>query len=118
MKMIRLVSCEYNKAISYAWLIISRYAYNDSIWLCKQIESFQASWRLREDLHPRTVQGLQKLDPEIRCLASFGKRAYSREMDTQRMLLKDLLGGEYNRASPDRLLILARCTQFSAIRGS
>ena len=73
--------------------MISRYLYNDAMWLAEQLRDFAASWTAREDLNPR-AHGKVKLDSEIQSLEKFGKRAYGNEMSTQRTILSDLLGGE------------------------
>jgi centromere/kinetochore protein ZW10 len=69
-----------------------RFTYNDSIWLCDKLEEFQSEWIKRTDLSPRAF-GKVKLETEIKTLQSFGKRAYTTEMNTQRTVIGDLLGG-------------------------
>lgn len=69
-----------------------RYTYNDTIWLCDKLGEFVESWGKREDLVLR-ARNLVKLGPEIDKLASFGKRAYSSELTSQRTIIDDFLGG-------------------------
>ncbi|KAI9739539.1 MAG: hypothetical protein M1834_006255 [Cirrosporium novae-zelandiae] len=59
------------------------YLYNDSLWLAEQLRT------ANQTPHP----GRLKLDPDIETLESFGKLSYSREMETQRIILGDLLDG-------------------------
>lgn len=54
---------------------------------------FQSEWEKRTDLSPRAF-GKVKLGPEIKNLESFGKRAYTNELTSQRTVITDLLGGE------------------------
>lgn len=62
------------------------------MWLVDRLKSFSTEWHSRKDLTPRALN-LVKVDSEIGPLESFGKRAYKNEMDTQRTILHDLLGG-------------------------
>ncbi|QSZ29804.1 hypothetical protein DSL72_004322 [Monilinia vaccinii-corymbosi] len=71
------------------------FSYNDAMWLVDKLRSFSAEWHLRADLTPRALN-LVKVDSEIGPLERFGKRAYKNEMDTQRTILHDLLGGSQN----------------------
>ncbi|KAI9648744.1 ribosome biogenesis protein ytm1 [Ciborinia camelliae] len=68
------------------------FSYNDAMWLVDKLKSFSTKWHSRTDLPPRAFN-LVKIDSEIGPLESFGKRAYKNEMDTQRAILNDLLGG-------------------------
>jgi centromere/kinetochore protein ZW10 len=71
------------------------FAYNDSIWLCDKLVEFQSEWEKRTDLSSRAY-GRVKLGPEILNLESFGKRAYTNELNAQRTIINDLLGGAQN----------------------
>lgn len=71
------------------------YAYNDSMWLCDRFKEYAVEWEGRTDL-PARAYGKVKLDPEIRALQSFGKRAYTNEMIAQRTVINDLMGGAQN----------------------
>jgi protein transport protein DSL1/ZW10 len=72
------------------------YTYNDSMWLSDRFREYAAEWNSRTDLPPRTY-GKVKLGPEIKALQSFGKRAYTNEMISQRTIINDLMGGAYFR---------------------
>ena len=69
----------------------SMYLYNDSLWLAQELRTITST---RE----ATRQGTRpthklKLENDIESLEVFGRRAYSREMETQRTILGDLLDG-------------------------
>lgn len=68
------------------------FLYNDTIWLGDQLNDFIKAWKARDDLPART-RGLLKLDPEIKVLQSFGRRAYTNELNGQRGVINDLMGG-------------------------
>lgn len=78
---------------SHKLIILSRYLYNDALWLAEQLRDFGKNWATRKDLSPR-ASGKVRLDSEVEMLQKFGKRAYGNEMSTQRTILNDLLGGE------------------------
>lgn len=69
------------------------YLYNDAVWLSEKLREFAAEWKNRDDLPPRAY-GMVKLDPEIKILESFGKRAYTNELNAQRTIINDLLAGK------------------------
>lgn len=68
------------------------YLYNDAVWLSEKLKEFSANWKNRDDLPPRAF-GMVRLDSEIKILESFGKRAYTNELNAQRTIINDLLGG-------------------------
>lgn len=70
------------------------YLYNDAMWLAERLRDFVTSWNLREDLSTRAY-GMVKLDSEIKVLESFGKRAYTNELNSQRTIINDLLNGKF-----------------------
>lgn len=73
-------------------LICSRYLYNDALWLSERLRDCAESWASRQDLGPR-ARGKVKMDNEITVMEKFGKRGYGNEMNTQRTVITDLLGG-------------------------
>lgn len=89
---IRLETCKDLAYASISHLTTPRFTYNDSIWLCDKLDEFQLEWAKRTDLSPRAY-GRVKLDSEIKNLKSFGKRAYTNELNAQRTVISDLLGG-------------------------
>ena len=70
------------------------FLYNDTLWLAERLSDFVIAWKAREDLPPRAT-ALVRLDSEIETLKSFGKRAYTNELNAQRTVINDLLGGMY-----------------------
>jgi centromere/kinetochore protein ZW10 len=62
------------------------------MWLSEQLKLFVAEWNKRVDLSPRAY-GMVRLDNEIKVLGSFGKRAYTNELNSQRTVISDLLDG-------------------------
>lgn len=59
------------------------FLYNDSLWLAERLQEYQKGQK----------NSRMKLDPDISALSAFGKRAYGREMESQRTILSDLLDG-------------------------
>ena len=70
------------------------YLYNDAVWLSEELKQFALEWKNRDDLQPRAY-GMVRLDPEIKILESFGKRAYTSELNAQRTIINDLLAGKF-----------------------
>ncbi|KAL2133111.1 hypothetical protein VTI74DRAFT_2913 [Chaetomium olivicolor] len=77
------------------------YLYNDSSYLAEQLSNFAATWKTREDLHPR-AKAMLRLDNDVKSLQSFATRAYTNELSLQKTVLRDLLGGEQNLIQQDR----------------
>ncbi|PVH71756.1 centromere/kinetochore protein-like protein zw10 [Cadophora sp. DSE1049] len=71
------------------------YLYNDAMWLSERFQQFLTEWKSREDIPPRAYN-LVKLEPETKVLISFGKRAYTNELNAQRTIINDLLGSVQN----------------------
>ncbi|KAH6694901.1 centromere/kinetochore protein-like protein zw10 [Leptodontidium sp. MPI-SDFR-AT-0119] len=71
------------------------YLYNDAMWLSEHFQQFLSDWQNRDDISPRAYT-LVKLEPETKVLVSFGKRAYTNELNAQRTIINDLLGGAQN----------------------
>lgn len=65
------------------------YLYNDCMRLNTSLTSFAANMKNERPLASRR----SKLDDDIEALTSFGKRAYGKEMESQRTILRDLLDG-------------------------
>ena len=76
------------------------FLYNDSFYLAEQLRLFvdHQAKRSTADSSPPTLN----LDADISALELFGKRAYGREMESQRTILGDLLDGAQG---------LANCTE-------
>lgn len=69
------------------------YLYNDATYLAEKLGDFASQWKTREDLTPR-AQNMLRIENDIKALQGFASRAYSNEMNTQKTIVKDLLGGE------------------------
>jgi len=67
------------------------FLYNDSLYMAEQLRLFveQRAKHSTADSSPSTLN----LDADISALELFGKRAYGREMESQRTILGDLLDG-------------------------
>lgn len=65
------------------------------MWLADQLRTLSNEWANRQDLSTK-AHGKVKLDAEILLVEKFGRRAYGNEMNTQRTILNDLLGGMLN----------------------
>ncbi|CZS94014.1 uncharacterized protein RAG0_04056 [Rhynchosporium agropyri] len=76
------------------------YLYNDAMWLSERLEQFTREWQNGEVI-PERAYNLVRLDPEIKVLVSFGKRAYTSELNAQRTVINDLLGGAQNFFQPE-----------------
>lgn len=76
------------------------YLYNDAMWLAERFQQFQSDWQNRPDI-PRRTLAMVKIETERGVLLSFGKRAYTNELNAQRTIINDLLGGTFfTLASP------------------
>ncbi|KAL3418199.1 is centromere binding protein at prophase [Phlyctema vagabunda] len=71
------------------------YLYNDALYLSDQLKQYGEKWALRDDL-PLRVRNKLKLEPEMKALEGFGKRAYIDEMNSHKTIIKDLMGGAQN----------------------
>jgi len=78
------------------------FLYNDATYLAEELHKFSSTWKAREDIVPRAVTML-RLDNDIKTLQSFAAHAYSTEMTTQKLIIRDLLGGAQNPLQQDDL---------------
>ncbi|KAK5660157.1 hypothetical protein OQA88_13626 [Cercophora sp. LCS_1] len=76
------------------------YLYNDATYLSERLADFAASWKKREDITTR-AQNMLRLDGDIKSLQSFARRAYSNEMNIQKTILRDFLGGDQSVLQQD-----------------
>lgn len=72
----------------------SMFLYNDSLWLAERLQQLGSHHITRSGNHiqSRTTHNLN-LEAHILALESYGKRAYSKEMESQRTIITDLLDG-------------------------
>ena len=72
----------------------SMFLYNDSLWLaeCLQQLASHHTTRSGKRIQSRTAHNLN-LEAHVLALESYGKRAYAKEMESQRTIITDLLDG-------------------------
>lgn len=72
----------------------SMFLYNDSLWLAERLQQLSSHHTTRSGKHiqSRTAHNLN-LEAHVLALASHGKRAYAKEMESQRTIMTDLLDG-------------------------
>ncbi|KAJ3510332.1 hypothetical protein NM208_g15545 [Fusarium decemcellulare] len=78
------------------------FLYNDAMYLAEKLSEFSAGWKKREDLTPR-ARNMLRLDNDIKSLQSFANRSYSSEMNIQKTVLRDLLGGSHSLMQQDEM---------------
>ncbi|KAF7558063.1 hypothetical protein G7046_g5889 [Stylonectria norvegica] len=76
------------------------FLYNDAMYLAENLSAFSEAWKNREDLTPR-ARSMLRLDNDIKSLQSFANRSYSNEMNIQKTILRDLLGGSQSIMQQD-----------------
>jgi centromere/kinetochore protein ZW10 len=69
------------------------YLYNDSLYLAEKLRGFVTDYGSRTNSSDRQTPGKLNLHADIKALELFGKRAYVKEMETQRTIVGDLLDG-------------------------
>src|SRR5437762_2905691 len=69
------------------------FLYNDSLWLGERLREFLETRAQRTSAAGPGTAGKLSLESDIKHLEAFGKRAYSREMESQRTILVDFLDG-------------------------
>ena len=72
----------------------SMFLYNDSLWLAERLQQLASHHTTRSGRHiqSRTAHNLN-LEAHVAALESYGKRAYAKEMESQRTIITDLLDG-------------------------
>ena len=68
----------------------SMYLYNDSLYMCEQIRKFSER---HSKLAVPAISNPLSVEIDVTALEMFGKRAYGKEMESQRTILGDLLDG-------------------------
>ncbi|KAH0563008.1 hypothetical protein GP486_002428 [Trichoglossum hirsutum] len=69
------------------------FLYNDGLWLGERLREFSDTRAAHASAASPRITGKLSLESDIRHLETLGKRAYSREMESQRMILVDFLDG-------------------------
>lgn len=70
------------------------------MYLAEKLSDFSSSWKQREDLTPR-AKALLRLDNDVKSLQGFANRSYATEMNVQKTILRDLLGGAQSLLQQD-----------------
>ncbi|KAI8659845.1 hypothetical protein NCS56_01202600 [Fusarium sp. Ph1] len=78
------------------------FLYNDAMYLAEKLSEFAEGWKKREDLTPR-ARSMLRLDNDIKSLQSFANRSYANEMNIQKTVLRDLLGGSSSLMQQDEM---------------
>lgn len=90
----------YAPCFSFCLLVATRFLYNDTLYLAEKLSDFANSWKERNDLSPR-AQKMLRLENDVKTMQSFAARAYSNEMNIQKTVLRDLMGGEQSLLQQD-----------------
>lgn len=85
-----------------------RYLYNDANYIAEKLADFAAAWKERKDISAR-AQNMLRLDNDVKIMQGFATRAYSSEMNTQKLVLRDLLGGNFRHESDHTEFVLTQC---------
>ncbi|QPC79233.1 hypothetical protein HYE68_009985 [Fusarium pseudograminearum] len=78
------------------------FLYNDAMYLAERLSEFADAWKKREDLTPR-ARNMLRLDNDIKSLQSFANRSYANEMNIQKTILRDFLGGAQSLMQQDEM---------------
>lgn len=68
------------------------FQYNDALWLASEIEKATEDWKARSTA-PSRAHGKIKFDVEIEKIQRWGKLAYAEELNEQKTIVLDLMGG-------------------------
>lgn len=72
------------------------------MYLAERLSEFADAWKKREDLTPR-ARNMLRLDNDIKSLQSFANRSYANEMNIQKTILRDFLGGAQSLMQQDEM---------------
>ncbi|KAM0374852.1 hypothetical protein ACHAPK_002946 [Fusarium culmorum] len=78
------------------------FLYNDAMYLAERLSEFADAWKKREDLTPR-ARNMLRLDNDIKSLQSFANRSYANEMNIQKTILRDFIGGAQSLMQQDEM---------------
>ncbi|KAH7151986.1 hypothetical protein B0J13DRAFT_497658 [Dactylonectria estremocensis] len=76
------------------------FLYNDARYLAESLSDLSDNWKKREELTLR-ARNMLRLDNDIKSLQSFANRSYANEMNIQKTILRDLLGGSQSVMQQD-----------------
>ncbi|KAM0242928.1 hypothetical protein ACHAP5_007111 [Fusarium lateritium] len=88
------------------------YLYNDAMYLAEKLTEFADGWKKRERLTPR-ARNMLRLDNDIKSLQSFANRSYANEMNIQKTILRDFLGGAQSLMQQDEM---ESCVELATAR--
>lgn len=77
------------------------FQYNDALWLASEIEKTMKDWKAKSTASPR-AHGKIKFDAEIETIQRWGKGAYAEELNEQKTIILDLMGGAQSFLSASR----------------
>jgi centromere/kinetochore protein ZW10 len=72
------------------------------MYLAERLSEFADAWKKREDLTPR-ARNMLRLENDIKSLQSFANRSYANEMNIQKTILRDFLGGAQSLMQQDEM---------------
>ena len=70
------------------------------MYLSEKLSDFASTWKERDDISHR-AKAMLRLDNDIKSLQGFANRSYSAEMNLQKTILRDLLGGAQSLMQQD-----------------
>lgn len=72
------------------------------MYIAERLSDFATRWKERQDLTPR-ARNMLRLDNDVKTLQSFANRSYGNEMNIQKTVLQDLLGGSQTLMQQDEM---------------
>ncbi|KAF5674199.1 Centromere kinetochore zw10 like [Fusarium heterosporum] len=88
------------------------YLYNDAMYLAEKLSEFADDWKKREELTPR-ARNMLRLDNDVKSLQGFANRSYANEMNIQKTILRDFLGGAQSLMQQDEM---ESCVELATAR--
>ncbi|KAM0343060.1 hypothetical protein ACHAPU_008961 [Fusarium lateritium] len=88
------------------------YLYNDAMYLAEKLSEFAAGWKKRDELTPR-ARNMLRLDNDVKSLQGFANRSYANEMNIQKTILRDFLGGAQSLMQQDEM---ESCVELATAR--
>ena len=76
------------------------FLYNDAMYLAEQLSRFSVDWKQRKDLSA-SARGMVQFEGDVKTLQNFANRSYASEMNVQKTVLRDLVGGSQGLAGQD-----------------
>lgn len=81
-------------------LTLHRFLYNDALYLADRLSAFSTEWKQRSDL-TQQARDMLVLEEDVKSLLSFANRSYANEMNVQKTVLRDLVGGSQSLTGQD-----------------